>query len=257
MKLIRGLWRFFRLLYPLGWGLVHGNAKHLRALKSTPPDPEAQQKNQEWYRRVLACLNIRVSVTGQPAEAPCLVVCNHISWLDILVLGSAVPVAFLSKAEVAQWPLISRLSRAGGTLFIQRGGEGAARRSIEGIRKAFKRQQSVAIFPEGTTGKGHTVLPFHPRLFAAAIESGVQVQPVALRYPHPEGVHPKVPYVDQQTLAASILEILGCPSIQAEVHIGPAIDPDGLDRRHLADRVREFVVGVVEGNPDASELENK
>ena len=174
MKLIRGLWRFFRLLYPLGWGLVHGNAKHLRALKSTPPDPEAQQKNQEWYRRVLACLNIRVSVTGQPAEAPCLVVCNHISWLDILVLGSAVPVAFLSKAEVAQWPLISRLSRAGGTLFIQRGGEGAARRSIEGIRKAFKRQQSVAVFPEGTTGKGHTVLPFHPRLFAAAIESGVQ-----------------------------------------------------------------------------------
>ena len=174
MKLIRGLWRFFRLLYPLGWGLVHGNAKHLRALRSTPPDPEAQQKNQEWYRRVLACLNIRVSVTGQPAEAPCLVVCNHISWLDILVLGSAVPVAFLSKAEVAQWPLISRLSRAGGTLFIKRGGEGAARHSIEGIRKAFRRQQSVAVFPEGTTGKGHTVLPFHPRLFAAAIESGVQ-----------------------------------------------------------------------------------
>ena len=257
MKLIRGLWRFFRLLYPLGWGLVHGNAKHLRALKSTPPDPEAQQKNQEWYRRVLACLNIRVSVTGQPAEAPCLVVCNHISWLDILVLGSAVPVAFLSKAEVAQWPLISRLSRAGGTLFIQRGGEGAARRSIEGIRKAFRRQQSVAVFPEGTTGKGHTVLSFHPRLFAAAIESGVQVQPVALRYPHPEGVHPKVPYVDQQTLAVSILEILGCPAIQAEVHIGPAINPDGLDRRHLADRAREFVVGIVEGNPDASESENK
>lgn len=255
MKLIRGLWRFFRLLYPLGWGLVHGNAKHLSALKSTPPDPVAQQKNREWYRRVLARLNVQVSVTGQPAEAPCLVVCNHISWLDIMVLGSAVPVVFLSKAEVARWPLISRLSRAGGTLFIQRGGEGAARRSIEGIRKAFKRQQSVAVFPEGTTGKGHAVLPFHPRLFAAAIESGVQVQPVALRYPHPEGVHPEVPYVDQQTLAVSILGILGCPSIQAEVHIGPAIDPDGLDRRHLADRAREFVVGIVAENPDASESE--
>lgn len=255
MKLIRGLWRFFRLLYPIGWGLVHGNAKHLRALKSTPPDPEAQQKNQEWYRRVLARLNVQVSVTGQPAEAPCLVVCNHISWLDIMVLGSAVPVAFLSKAEVARWPVISRLSRAGGTLFIQRGGEGAARRSIERIQKAFKRQQSVAVFPEGTTGKGHIVLPFHPRLFAAAIESGVHVQPVALRYPHPEGVHPEVPYVDQQTLAASILGILGCSSIQAEVHIGPVIDPGGLDRRHLADRAREFVVGIVEENPDTSESE--
>lgn len=249
MSLIRGLWRFPRLLHLIGRGLVEGNAKHLRALKSTPPDPEAQEKNREWFRRVLACLNIGVSVTGRPAEAPCLVVCNHISWLDILVLGSAVPVAFLSKAEVARWPLISRLARAGGTLFIERGGEGAARRSIEGIQKAFKRQQSVAVFPEGTTGEGHAVLPFHPRLFAAAIESGTRVQPVALRYPHPEGVHPKVPYVGQQTLAASILGILGCKSIQAEVSIGSAIDPEDLDRRHLADQARAFVVEVVERNP--------
>ena len=248
MSLIRGLWRFFRLSYLLGWGLVHGNAKHLRAIRATPPDPEAQEKNRDWFRRTLACLNIRVSVTGQPAKAPCLVVSNHISWLDILVLGSAVPVVFLSKAEVAHWPAISRLARAGGTLFIERGSEGAARHSIERMRKAFKRQQNVAIFPEGTTGKGQIVLPFHPRLFAAAIESGTQVQPVALRYPHPEGVHPKVPYVDDQTLIPSILGILGCASIRAEVFIGPAVNPGDLDRRHLADRAREFVVGVVEGN---------
>ena len=228
--------------------MIEGNAKHLRALKSTPPDPVAQGKNREWFRRALACLDVGVSVTGRPTEAPCLVVCNHISWLDILVLGSAMPVAFLSKAEVARWPLISRLARAGGTLFIERGGEGAARHSIEGIRKAFKRQQSVAVFPEGTTGKGDTVLPFHPRLFAAAIESGMQVQPVALRYPHSEGVHPTVPYVGQQTLVASILGILGCRSIQAEVFIGSAIDSENLDRRRLADRARAFVVGVVEQN---------
>lgn len=252
MSFIRGLWRLLRLLYLIGRGLVEGNAKHIQALNATPPDPEAQEKNREWFRRVLARLNVRVSVTGRPAEAPCLVVCNHISWLDILVLGSAMPVVFLSKAEIARWPLISRLARAGGTLFIERGGEGAARRSIEGIQKAFNRQQSVAIFPEGTTGKGHTVLPFHPRLFAAAIEGGRRVQPVALRYPHPEGVHPKVPYVDQQTLVASILEILGCPSIQAEVFIGPAIDPGDLDRRHLADRARGFVVGIVEQGPGDS-----
>ena len=238
------------MLSLIGRGLLEGNAQHIRALESTPPDPEAQERNREWFRRALSCLNIGVSVSGRPAGAPCLVVCNHISWLDILVLGSAMPVAFLSKGEVARWPLISRLSRAGGTLFIERGGEGAARRSIEGIQDAFKRQQSIAVFPEGTTGEGHAVLPFHPRLFAAAIESGTPVQPVALRYPHPDGVHPKVPYVGQQTLAASILGILGCRSIQAEVSIGPAIDPEDLDRRHLADRARAFVVGVVEQNPE-------
>ena len=249
MRLIRGLWRLPRLLYLMGRGLIEGNTKHLRALESTPPDPKAQEKNREWCRRVLACLHVGVSVTGKAAEAPCLVVSNHISWLDILVLGSSMPVAFLSKAEIAHWPLISRLARAGGTLFIERGGEGAARRSIEGIQKAFNRQQSIAVFPEGTTGKGDTVLPFHPRLFAAAIENGTQVQPVALRYPHPEGVHPVVPYVGQQTLVSSILGILGCQSIQAEVFIGSAIDPESLDRRHLADQARAFVVGVVEQNP--------
>ena len=233
--------------------MAEGNAKHIRALTSSPPAPEAQAKNREWFNRVLACLNVKVSVTGRPAEAPCLVVCNHISWLDVLVLGSVAPVAFLSKAEIARWPLISRLAKAGGTLFIQRGGEGAARNSIEEMRKAFERRQSIAIFPEGTTGWGHKVLPFHPRLFAAAIESGTPVQPVALRYPHPEGTHPKVPYIDDQTLVSSILGILGCPSIQAEVSIGSAIDPEGLDRRHLANQARAFVAEIVERNPDDSE----
>lgn len=246
MKLIRGLWRLPRLLYLVGWGLASGDARHLRALRATPPDPEAQGKNREWFQRILACLNIQVSVTGEPADAPCLVVCNHVSWLDILVLGQSMPVAFLSKAEVARWPMISRLARAGGTLFIKRGGEGAARRSIEQIRKAFKRKQNIAIFPEGTTGKGRTVMPFHPRLFAAAIESGVPVQPVALRYPHPEGVHPKAPYVGDQPLVSNLLGILGCADIRVEVFIGPAINPENSDRRHLADRAREFVVGVVE-----------
>ena len=252
MRLVRGLWRLLRLLYMIGWGLSNGNAKHLRAIRATPPNPEAQEKNRSWFKRLLVCLNVRVSVSGQLAEAPCLVVCNHISWLDIAVLGSIMPVAFLSKAEVARWPVISRLARAGGTLFIERGGEGAARHSIEGIRKAFKRQQSVAIFPEGTTGRGNVVSPFHPRLFAAAIENGMQVQPVALRYPHPEGAHPKVPYVDEQSLVANIWGILGCASIQAEAFIGPAINPGSLDRRHLADQAREFVVGIVEGDAGES-----
>ncbi len=253
MSPIRGLWRLARLLYLIGSGMVEGSQEHIRALASTPSSAEAQARNQDWFRRVLACLNVQVSVHGKLADAPCLVVCNHISWLDILVLGSAAPVVFLSKVEIARWPLISRLARAGGTLFIQRGGEGAARHSIDEMRKAFARRQSVAIFPEGTTGEGRVALPFHPRLFAAAIESGTRVQPVALRYPHSRGVHPKVPYIGRQTLVASILGILGCRSIQAEVTLGPPIDPEGLERRRLADQARAFVVGVLErglGDPE-------
>ena len=247
MKLLQGLWQLATLLYLLVWAFAVGNVKHLRALKATPPDLAAQRKSQWWFKHLLSCLNVQVSVSGQPAEAPCLVVGNHISWLDIAVLGSVMPVVFLGKGDIIRWPVISRIARTGGSLFIERGTDGAARQSIVKMKKAFKRQQSVAIFPEGTTGMGQTVLAFHPRLFAAAIESKTRVQPVALRYPHPKGVHPKVPFVDKESLVSNIWGLLGCRSIQAVMSVGPVIDPEGLDRRHLADRAREYVVGIVEG----------
>ena len=247
MKLLRGLGRLSRMLYLIAWGLWYGGAGHAQAIRANPPDPRAQEKNRDWFRRMLDCLGVHVSVSGKMTESPCLVVCNHISWLDILVLGSILPIAFLSKAEVGRWPAISRLAYAGGTLFIKRGHEGASRNSIREIRAALDRKQSVVIFPEGTTSKGDSVRMFHPRLFAAAIEGGQPVQPVALRYPHPEGVHPRVPYVDDQSLAANILDLLGCTCIKAEVSLGPAINPEDMDRRQLADRSQEFVAGVVEG----------
>ena len=247
MKLLRGLGRLPRLLYLIAWGLWHGGAEHARAIRATPPDPWAQERSQAWFGRVLDCLGVRVAVSGRMTETPCLVVCNHISWLDILVLGSLLPIVFLSKAEVGRWPAVARLAHAGGTLFIERGRAGAARNSIMEIRRALDRQQSVAVFPEGTTSWGDSVRAFHPRLFAAAIESGRPVQPVALRYPHPEGVHPKVPYVDEQSLVANILGLLGCASVKAEVCLGPTLHPGDMARRQLADQAREFVAGVVAG----------
>ena len=247
MSAWRVLRRAGRLLGLIVWALRRGDARHIAALTAAPPDPAADARVRDWYRRVLDCIGVRVAVRGERLRGPCLAVGNHISWLDILVLGSALPVVFLSKSEVGRWPVVGRLARAGGTLFIARGRAGAARRSVEEIERALGRGQSVLVFPEGTTGDGRGVRRFYPRLFAAAIESGCPVQPVALRYPHPAGVHPKAPYTGGDLLVPSILRVLGCRDLRAEVRVGPPLAAAGRERRELAEEARAFVAAAAEG----------
>ena len=247
MSAWRALRRAVRLLGLLAWALRHGDARHIAELAAAPPEPAADARVRGWYRRVLDCIGVRVAVRGESPREPCLVVGNHISWLDILVLGSALPVVFLSKSEIGRWPVIGRLARAGGTLFIARGRAGAARRSIDEIGRALGRGQSVLVFPEGTTGDGRRVGRFYPRLFAAAVESGRPVRPVALRYPHPQGVHPKVHYTGRDLLVPSVLRVLGCRDLRAEVRIGAPLAAAGRERRELAAAARAAVAAAVAG----------
>jgi len=247
MKWIRVPIRLGRLLRWVIWGLWHGRKSHIQALHQTPPEGAAQQRVQFWFAQALRAMNVSVSVQGQWSGAPRLLTCNHISWLDILVLGSVMPIVFLSKEEIRHWPVIRRLADAGGTLYIQRGSIGAARHSINEISQAFERQQSVLFFPEGTTSGGHKVTRFYPALFTAAIDRQVPVQPVALRYPHPEGVNPAVPFIDKTWLSTSLWRILGCAEIRAEVHLGEVIDSGQMECRELANQAHDFVAQVVEG----------
>ena len=243
----RVLRRAGRLLGLIIWALRRGDARHIAALTASPPDPAADARVRDWFRRALDGIGVQVAVRGEWRGGPSLVVGNHISWLDILVLGSALPVVFLSKSEIGRWPVIGRLARAGGTLFITRGREGAARRSVAEIERALGRGQSVLVFPEGTTGDGRRVGRFYPRLFAAAIESGCPVQPVALRYPHPAGVHPKAPYTGGDLLVPSVLRVLGCRDLTAEVRIGAPLAAAGRERRELAAAARAAVAAAAEG----------
>ena len=245
MIVLRVLRRFFRLLGILAQGLVRGNAAHIRELTSNPPDPQARERVQHWFRQALDCIGVEVSTRGAPVPV-CLMVSNHISWLDILVLGSVAPISFLSKDDIAHWPMISRLARAGGTLFIRRGERGAVQRSCEEITRALQGRQGIAVFPEGTTGEGNRVLKFYPVLFSAAIEAHAPVQPVALCYPHPRGVHPRVPYTGNDWLVPSIFRVLGCERIHAVVHFGPALETEGPDRKELSAQAHEFVAETVE-----------
>lgn len=197
---------------------------------------------ENWARRLLSVLAIDVEVRGELIEEPALVVANHISWLDIFVLDAVRALRFVSKAEVARWPLIGRLATAAGTLYIKRQNRHAVSAIIGSAAMAFRSGDSVGIFPEGTTGEGHEVGPFHASLFAAALDSGSAIQPAAVAYLNETGERAQYAvYSGNTTLIESVLRIIAAQRTTAVLIFAPPIAPDSHTRRELASLSREAI----------------
>ncbi|APZ43704.1 lysophospholipid acyltransferase family protein [Acidihalobacter ferrooxydans] len=206
-----------------------------------------------WRARIARIVGVRVQTRGRPLDGPALLVSNHISWLDIAVLGGIAPLSFLSKSEVRHWPILGWLAARGGTLFIRRGAREAADNAAEQITWHLIRGRKVLLFPEGTTGDGSTVRTFHPRLFSAAVLADVLIQPVALRYTKPQGQprgtpHPTAPFIGDDTFPAHLWRVLAEPCIVAEVTFLPPIHAQGEDRKTLARHARESIARRLDGN---------
>lgn len=208
--------------------------------------PFYQRVTQWWLRQITRILGVHVKVYGEPAPAPVLMVANHISWLDIALLGGYSQPRFLSKQEVRAWPVVGWLAATSGTLFITRGKAGAAAQAATTIGEALQAGRTVLLFPEGTTTTGNDVRTFHARLFAPALEAGIAVQPVALRYPTQNGLtHPLIPYVDQQSLWDNLQGILGEPRLSAEIHFLPVLQTAGADRKTIAAACEQQIRSIV------------
>jgi len=194
-----------------------------------------------WHGRVASILRLEITISGYRPQAPALVVCNHISWLDIIVLGHLTPTAFLSKHEVRKWPVIGWLAARSGTLFIRRGG-GQASAISQAIGDRLAQDGLLTLFPEGTTTDGRDVRPFFSRLFSAAIETGTPIVPTSLRY-HVDGEHdPVAPYIDNQSLGANLLGLLRRAGNQVHVHFADPVHHEGRDRKALAEHTRKIIV---------------
>lgn len=136
-----------------------------------------------YHRLLRSILGVRVDVTGAAlAQGPLLIVCNHVSWLDIVVLSSIAPVSFVAKKEVAGWPLFGTLARLQRTVFVDRDRRHATGVSRDELRERLKAGDIIVLFAEGTSGDGRSVLPFKSSFFGAAEIPGVLVQPVTLAY---------------------------------------------------------------------------
>ena len=201
-----------------------------------PQLPEARQHAhvQAWALQLLAHAGVRLEIQGEPPrQGPMLMVSNHISWLDIPVLHAARHCRFISKSDVKGWPLIGTLATAAGTLYIERTSRRDARRMVQSMEESLQRREILAIFPEGTTGDGRELLPFHANLLQAAVQIDAPVLPVGLRFiDGATGQISHAPsYEGDETLLGSIWRTLCADDLVAVVHYGQPQTAEGRDRR--------------------------
>lgn len=191
-----------------------------------------------WSRKFVRIVGVHVEHSGELPPGG-LVVMNHISWLDVFVLNSVAPSRFVSKSEVARWPLVGFLCTRSGTLYIDRSRKTAARRTNQLITDALESGDRVAVFPEGTTTAGDRLLHFHAALLQPAIACGSTVHPVALRYLDARDQRSAaVSYVGDETLIGSLWLLLGAKRTVARLEFGGAHPAAGRHRRELAEALR-------------------
>lgn len=194
------------------------------------------------FRGACRCLGLDIRWHGPAPQANTLVVSNHISWCDIPILGGLAPVRFLSKAEVAGWPLIGWLARQAGTLFIRRGG-GQARQVKSAIRSSLASGESVLIFPEGTTSAGLTVLPFHGLLLGAAREANVMIQPATICYRRDGRPDHVAPFVGDDAFHRHLVRLLRNPASRVDVLFHEPVTTTGdLKSSELARQLQKTVL---------------
>jgi 1-acyl-sn-glycerol-3-phosphate acyltransferase len=239
MKALTALWLLLR-------GALHllGGWWTIRTTFGRSTQAERQARVQRWAREFLRLWRIELRVHGQPpAHGPVLLVANHISWLDILVLHAAGFCRFVSKAEVHHWPVVGTLATAAGTLYIERTSARDALRVVHHMRDALVAGDVVAVFPEGTTSDGQTLLPFHANLLQAALSAAAPVQPVALTFIDAATGQPSLApmYVGDQSLLGSVWRTLTTPGLCAVVRYGQPQSPQGRGRRVWATDLREQI----------------
>lgn len=199
---------------------------------------------QSWAQRMLLILRIDVQCDGVPPESGAsLVVSNHVSWLDVLVIQSLMPGLFIAKTEVQNWPVIGKLARASGTIFVDRLSLKSTRRMVERSAVALRQGHCVAGFPEGTSSDGADVAAFHANLFDAAVKAGVDVQPLALRYVHRHTGqrHDAAAFTGDDSLVSSMQKVVATPSLSSRVQLGPRIGTGGQTRKSLASQSQQCI----------------
>ena len=197
-----------------------------------------------WSRGLLLISGVRRRTVGDPPKAPFLLVSNHLSYVDIAVLGSVVGGVFVAKAEISNWPAVGFLCRSVETIFIDR----EMRRDIPEVMREIERQlghgQGIILFPEGTSSSGASILPFRPALLEPAARSGQPVSYAAVSYQTPKGeppTHLSVCWWGGMPFAPHALEFFKLRRIDATVVFGDR-QFQGGDRKILANELHSAVL---------------
>lgn len=233
-----GTWRLLRVLLLALHGLIVVRLR-FPALRADGRDAFVRW----WSCRMLHVMGIALQVQGTVRPGAKLVVSNHVSWIDIVAIHAVCPEArFVSKSDVQTWPLLNRLAAAARTLYIEREKRRDAMRVVHQMAQALQDGDTVAVFPEGTTGDGRTLLPFHANLLQAAIATGTPVQPVVLRFSdRHHAVSPAALFLGETTLAQSLWRLLCADQLVVQLQVLTAQGTAHADRRALAEHLRATI----------------
>lgn len=245
--MIRHLRATLRLTAVLLVGCVYYPVLRLSSLGSVARPKRAAQRRarifRSWSALLLRILNARFKVSGRVPTAPFYLVCNHLSYLDILVLASRLEAVFVARGDVVDWPLLGGVIRRMDTIFIDRSMRRDVARVVEETRLALERGDGVVLFPEGTSTGGDDLLPFRPSLLQTPVQLGIPVEYAALSYATPEGCRPAreaVCWWGKMEFPPHLWGLLGLPRIEVGLAFGdaPVLRPD---RKALATALHEAV----------------
>lgn len=196
-------------------------------------------------RRVLRIFGARTEALG-PIPSGGLLVCNHLSYLDIFVLASLTPAVFVAKREVKSWPVLGWFARLAGTVFVNRGRRTHVGQVNDEIQTALNQDALVILFPEGTSSGGETVLPFKSSLLEPASRHGHALSAGFIQYELPDGdVSEEVCYWKDMTLVPHLVNLLGKRTIRASVRF-TRLQEGSRNRKELARQLRSEVLRLKE-----------
>jgi 1-acyl-sn-glycerol-3-phosphate acyltransferase len=256
---------FSRLLRQLtrGLGLITLLFVGLAVLTFRFPmiDGDAQQA---WIKRwsiwVSRTLGLKIAIQGQidPEMKSALIVANHSSWLDIVVINSIQPAAFIAKAEIEKWPVVGLLVARSGTLFIERGKRHAVHKVLQDAIERLKQGRFVAVFPEGTTNDGKSLLPFHGNMMEAAIRAKVPVQPLAITYVDAGGkLSDAIKFVGETTFISSLFKVLADANIRVNIAILQSEYSESNTRHDLASASALAIAAELGFNGEVNEFRTR
>ncbi len=195
-----------------------------------------------WWARVLCRIyGWDLVVTGALHEGPVLLVSNHISWVDIIIVLTQRAGCFVAKGEISRWPLLSWIFTQAGTVYHFRGCGQSLDRVADEMTERIRSGLSVAIFPEGGVTEGSGVGRFHPRLFQIAIRSGSSIQPITLYYQPLAEQIPIVGFRSEESFVENFLRILTQPCVRCSITYGNVIHSNNQTRRQLSNEAKNIV----------------
>lgn len=199
-----------------------------------------------WSNRLLVLLDIRVDIQGLPPSQfnNMLLVANHVSWLDILIIFTVIKPRFVAKKEIASWPILGAIIKQGDTIFIERDNKRDIMQVNAQIVDALKGGSCVAVFPEGKTSLGLSVEGFKSSLFDTVMQANGRVLPVALQYLNSVSMITTRPsFAGDVSLLRSVWNVLTCYQLTVKVSFEePLFAGDFLSRGDLAMAARQKIV---------------